>query len=277
MQTHGQASAGRCEWQTTTVPTIRAVRGSAFTEEERQAILERFREAWLRLEDADDRHDAPAAEAARADMAAAARDYVAGVPIVSLSRCPFTGQVFETSLDIFGIDGLWWAYDYDYRPYVEPIPTFFAWTGAMQLDGPIPSWSLKAMVGPSAPFVLPRILEHPHVRAVVSSVLIGEHIGFPIVYYASPLPHDLERVDDWGHRFHSYLRPDGSPTSAHSVQDPNEQDFELGPWIEQGKLSWIEPGDLRLDVRSGLEHCPYLDLPGERRRRYVQEGETWLA
>jgi hypothetical protein len=259
------------------VPTIRAARGSAFTSDERRELLDRFRAAWTLLESADERHDNAAAEAARATMAAVAEEYVAAVPIVALSRCPFTGEVFETSLDIMGIDGLWWAYEYDYRPYVEPIDTFFAWSGALQLDGPIPEWSLKSMVGPAAPFVLPRILEHPDVRAVVSSVMIGEHVGFPTVYFASPIPHDLERVDDWGHRFHSYLRPDGSPTSAHSVQTPRDQDFELAPWIERGKLAWIEPGDLDLSLRSATSGCPYLDLPGERRRRYVQEGETWLG
>jgi hypothetical protein len=257
------------------VPTIRAKRGNAFSEEERRAILDRFRAAWSVVDAGD--ADRATIDAARAEMAAAAAEYVAGVPIVSLSRCPITGQVFETSLDIHGIDGIWWGYDYDYRPYVEPIPTFFAWTGAMQLDGPIPEWSLKAMVGPAAPFVLPRLLDHPHLRAVVSSVLVGEHIGFPIVYYASPIPHDLERVDDWGHRFYYFTRADGTPGSDHSVQDDDEKDFDLGPWLDRGKLSWIAPGDLSLTLRQGRDECPYLNLPGERRRRYIQEGDTWLA
>ncbi len=257
------------------MPTVRARRGTPFHAAERAAILARFRAGWETIDRARELHDAEAE--ARREMAEAAEAYVDAVPIVVLSRSPFTGEVFETSLDIDGIDGLWWAYDYDYRPWVEPPRGLFAWTGALKLGGPIPTWSLKAMVGPEVPFVVPRILDHPAIRAVVSSVLVGEHVGFPIVYYADPVPPDLERVDDWGHRFYSFVRPDGTPASAHSVQNDAAKDYDLGPWLDRGKLQWIVPGDLTLELVGGRDGCPYLDLPGERRRRYVQEGDTWLA
>jgi hypothetical protein len=263
--------------QTRGVPTIRSLRGAALTQAERDHLVARFRDAWQRREAADDAGDRAAVDAATAEITGIVDEYRQGVPIVSLSRCPFTGEVFETSLDIGGIDGPWWAYEYEFRPYVEPPPTFFAWTGAMQLDGPIPDWSLKTMVGPSVPFVLPRILDHPDVRAVVSSVLIGEHVGYAIVYFAQPIPRDLDRVDDWGHRGHLAERPDGSPVYVHAVNSDDENDYDLGPWIERGKLAWIEPGDLTLTLRTEAAGCPYVDLPGERRRRYVQEGITWLA
>jgi len=261
------------------MPTVRARRGSPFTAEERAGIIGRFRAAWETKEAAELHRPAdPGTEAeARETMAAAAAEYVDAVPIVSLSRSPLTGEVFETSLDIDGLDGLWWAYDYDYRPYVEPPRGLFAWTGALKIDGPLPDWSLKAMVGPEVPFVLPRILDHPALTAVVSSVLVGEHVGFPIVYFADPVPPDLERVDDWGHRSYMYARPDGSPASAHSTQDDAEKDFDLRLWLDAGRLLWIAPGDLSLELHRGADGCPFLDLPGERRRRYIQEGETWLA
>jgi hypothetical protein len=133
------------------------------------------------------------------------------------------------------------------------------------------------MIGPEPPFVLPRILEHPSIKGVVSSVLIGEHVGFVIAYFADGPHPDLERVDDWGARSHQYLRADGSPTAGHSVQADEEKDFDLGPWFDSGKLQWIAPGDASLTLRSGREGNPYLGLGGERRRRYLQEGETWLA
>jgi hypothetical protein len=259
------------------VPTIRSLRGSAFTQPERDVLVGRFREAWLRREAADDAGDLATKAAATAEITGIVDEYRAGIPIVSLSRCPFSGEVFETALDIYGIDGPWWAYEYEFRPYVEPPATFFAWTGAMQLDGPIPDWSLKAMVGPAVPFVLPRILEHPDVRAVVSSVLVGEHVGYPIVYFAQPTPLTLERVDDWGHAGHLVERPDGGPAYLHAVKSDDENDYDLARWIERGKLSWIEPGDLGLTLRNEIAGCPYVGLPGERRRRYVQEGTTWLA
>jgi hypothetical protein len=259
------------------MPTIRARRGPTWSAEERAALVGRFRAAWLAYQAADDAGDAEAARRHHAAALAVAEEYVNAVPIVSLSRCPLTGQVFETSLDIDGLDGMWWAYEYDFRPYVEPMPTFFAWTGALKPDGPLPDWSLKAMVGPEAPFVLPRILSHPAVRAVVSSVLVGEHIGFPILYVAAPTPYDLERVDDWGHSFYVFTRPDGSVGTAHAVEDDKEKDFDLAPWLDRGKLLWIAPGDLELTLRTGSAGCPFVGLEGERRRRFLQEGETWLA
>lgn len=258
------------------MPTYRAKRGTAFSEEERRAILDRYRRAW-QVKDAAELRGEDVPDEVRRELAAAAQEYVDAVPIMPLSRDPFTDQVFETSFDPYGIDGLWWAYDHDYRPYVPPTDAFFAWTGALRLGGPIPDWSLKAMVGPEAPFVLPRILEHPDVRAVVSQVEVGPHTGYPIVYYARPTPDHLERVDDWGHRAYYFSRPDGSPSSAHSTPDDTEKDFDLRPWMDTGKLMWIEPGDASLMVKTGRAGSPYLDLPGKHRRRYVQEGEDWLA
>ena len=259
------------------MPIYRARRGQAFDAEERIAILNDYKLAWETARRAKEHGDSEREAQARARMADAAGRYVDAVPIVRLSRSPFSGGIFETSLDIFGIEGLWWAYEHDYRPYVEPEPTFFAWTGALQLDGPPPPWSLKTMVGPSIPFVLPRMLEHPDVHAVVSSILVGEHVGYPIVYYASPSPLDLVRVDDWGHDFHSFVREDGSPGVLHAVQTVREKDFELAPWLESGKLSWISPGDLSLGLREGVAGCPFVGLEGERGRRYFQQGHTWLA
>jgi hypothetical protein len=257
----------------------RSKRGLPFTRPERAALLERFRAAWTAVEAAELRAD-PDVEAAadgRRRMAEVAGEYVEAVPIVAVSRSPVDGEVFETSLDTYGVDGLWWAYDYEYRPWVAPPRTFFAWTGSLKLDGPVPEWSLKAMVGPEVPFVLPRILDHPAISAVVSTIGVGPHVGYPIAYFADPVPQDLERVDDWGHRSYSFVRPDGSPGSAHSTQDDAEKDFELRRWLDEGKLLWIAPGDASLTLRRGADGCPFLELPGERRRRYIQEGDTWLA
>jgi hypothetical protein len=245
-----------------------------FSADERADVVGRFWAAWARLEAADDAGQVEQAAARRAEMSAIAREYEAGTPIVDLSRSPFNGQIFQTSLDIDGLDGPWWAYEYEFRPYVEPVATFFAWTGALQFDGPVPDVPLQAMVGPDAPFVLPRMLEHPDVRCVVSSVLVGEHVGFPLVYFADPTPRGLERVDDWGHREHSFLRPDGTPTSDHSIQIDDDRDLDLGPWLDQGKLQWIAPGDTSLTLRTGRAGCPFLDLPGSRTRQYVRRGQV---
>jgi hypothetical protein len=251
------------------VPKYWSKRGSVYTLEERARLILEFYAAMKRREDGDPH--------AADQMAHVIDQYTAATPIVSVSRCPFTGDVFETSLDIFGLDGMWWAYDHNYRPHVAPIATFFAWTGSMQLDGPIPNLPLKSMIGPTAPFVLPRILSHPDVTAVISSVLVGEHVGFPVVYFAQPMPHDLDRCDDWGHSLHFYARADGSPTSAHETEYDPDKDTELERWIADGKLAWIAPGDIDLSLQTSTVGCPYLAVGGDRNRQYIENGKLWTA
>jgi hypothetical protein len=259
------------------MPIYHARRGQAFDAEERAEILNRYKLAWETERRARDEGDSQRAMQAQKRMDAAVERYIDAVPIVRISRSPISGAVFENSLDIFGIDGLWWAYDRDYRPFVERVATFFAWTGALTLEGPPPVWSLKTMVGPGVPFVLPRMLRHPHMTAVISSLLIGEHVGYPIVYFADPTPFELVRVDDWGRDHYQYVREDGTPASQHAVQHSAEKDFELEPWLESGKLRWIAPGDLGLELRSGVKGCPYVGLEGERGRQYFQRGRSWVS
>ena len=259
------------------MPRIWSKRGAVYSKAERIDMLVRFYEAWNRAERADEAQDEPSAQQARGEATSIARIYESATPVVSLSRSPFSGKVFESSLDNFDIDGLWWAYEFDYRPHIPPVATFFGWTGAMKLEGPIPNVPLKSMVGPEVPFVLPRLLDHPAIKAVVSSVLVGEHVGFPVVYYADPVPPKLERVDDWGHALYSTTKPDGSPTAGHSVEYDYDKDFELGPWLASGKLQWIAPGDIDLTVCSGEKGCPFVALEGQRHRQYIQGGERWFA
>ncbi len=261
----------------TFVPTYRSNRGAVYSVTERAELISAFHAARADRTQASEAGDDQAEAAFTERMLAISDTYASATPIVSLSRCPFTAEVYETSLDIFGLDGMWWAYEYDYRPYVEPISSFFAWSGAMQLDGSVPTVPLMSMVGPSAPFVTPRVLEHPAVRAVMSSVLIGEHVGFPVVYFAVPTPHHLERVDDWGHDYHAFVTPDGVPHSAGATEDDTEKDIDLERWIRDGKLMWIEPGDIDLRLRSTVDDCPFLDVGGNRKRQYIRNGKVWVA
>lgn len=252
------------------MPRIRSLRGKVYSTTERADLIGRFTAARDRSESGD--------RSAAAERLAIVKEYEAATPIVSLSRSPVGGEVFETSLDTFDLDGMWWAYDYDYRPYVEPTTSFFAWSGAMQIDRPVDHVHVKAMVGPEVPFVLERLLDHPAITAVVSSVLVGEHVGYPIVYYVDGTPPlDIERVNDWGHSTYTIVRPDGSLSSGHATEYDYGKDFELGRWLDSGKLQWIAPGDIDLTLRSGREGCPFLDLPGERRRQYIEDGVRRFA
>lgn len=255
----------------------RALRGAPFTAEERASLLDRYFAAHRAADAAELARPERDASAFHAEMAQVGDAYMAGLPIVPISRSPLSGEIFETSIDTFDIDGLWWAYDHLYRPYVPAPDDLYGWTGALKVDGPLPAYSLKAMPGPDVPFILPELMAHPGMVAVVSALPIGRHVGFPICYFANPLPHDVERADDWGIGTHTYRRADGTLTSDHAVESDARKDFELRPWLESGRLRWIAPGDETLALQAGVDGCPYLDLPGERRRRYLQRGRTWLA
>ncbi len=164
---------------------MRALRGEPFAADERAALLERYFAAYRAAEAAELARPERDASAFRAEMAAVARTYVDAVPILAVARSPFSGEVFETSLDTFDVDGLWWAYDYEYRPYVPRPVDLYGFTGALKVDGPLPAFSLKAMLGPDVPFVLPALMADPSMVAVLSAVRIGPHVGFPVTYWAS--------------------------------------------------------------------------------------------
>lgn len=252
----------------------RARRGTPFDAAERRSILDRHRRAWEAADAAEDAGDDAALRAARAELAAAAAAYVDGCPIVPVSRSPHSGQLFVTSLDTFDLDGLWWASEYEHRPPIAPPPDLLGWTGAMRLDGPLAHSHLQTMVGPDVPFVIPRLLEHPSVVAVVSAVRVGPHVGYPIAYFAEPMVHGIERVDDWAHFHHILVGPDGRARLDHAVQHDADRETELGPWLRSGRLRWIAPGDDAFVLRSGEAGCPYAELEGHRRLQYVREGRV---
>ena len=66
---------------------------------------------------------------------------------------------------------------------------------------------------------------------------------------------------------------DGKPLAEDHSKDP--WDFELAPWMESGKLLWIEPGDVSLALRRGLP-SPYVDLPGVREEQIIAGGRVSL-
>ena len=187
-------------------------------------------------------------------------EYVAGLPRVKVARCPFTDAVVTHSLDTAGLDGLWWRYE-DVVQQAEDLPaTFFALTGAVRLGEPVEDVPFLVKPGPEAPYVVPRILLHNDVRAVVSQVAVGAHTGYAVTYFADPAPPLLARVNTWGANEHWFTDERGTWWDS-SDEDESELDFELAPWVDSGKLRWVAPGDADGRLRTGLDGCPYVDLP----------------
>lgn len=206
--------------------------------------------------------------------------YLDGLPVRALSRCPFTGEVLSMAIDDFGIDGLWWNDSAPKRPENKLPETYFAIDGAMKLEGETENAPFLCSPGPDVPFVLPGLLEFTQVRAVISTIKIGRHTAFPIVYYADPMLYGVMRVNDWGTEQYwdeSSIFPEMTTAGQYIslVPDVEGYDFDLAPWIRSGKLLWIAPGDETLTLHGHVKGCPYLDLQGSRMPKYIQNGKVW--
>lgn len=202
------------------------------------------------------------------------REYEAGVPVVALSRCPITGQVAYHSIDYFDLDGLWWNYEGPIRPREQLLPTYFAVTGAVRLLGLPARAPFLSKPGPEVPYVIPRLLQHGSVVAVLSSLGIGPHQGFAILYFAHPVP-DVTRVNTWGTNEYQVVDAEGDIGWDEAPLVESDMDFELAPWISAGRLWWIAPGDPSLTLRGEVAGCPYLGLSGRRAVTRIQAGRVW--
>jgi hypothetical protein len=184
--------------------------------------------------------------------------------------------VLEYPIDHMGIDGLWWNRDYAVRPDPEPLdPHFFGLTGALKLTGRIPKAPILVETGPEVPFVIPRALQLPGVLAVVSSLSIGPHVGYPIAYFADPIPEKTPRVNTWGVEKYWYCTAEGEIKWGEAEDFEAEYDYDLARWIKGGQLKWIAPGDEDLVLHDSVRGCPYVGLSGRQESLCVQDGEVW--
>jgi hypothetical protein len=224
----------------------------------------------------DGQHGAEAKELAqtRQSLMALVDRYLAGLAPMPLSRCPFTGEPFSYVIDTGGLDGLWWDYEAPVRPAGKPPTTFFALDGALHLEQPLENFPHLCRPGPEAPFVVPRLLERPEISAVVSSLAVGPHLGFAIVYFAQPVPMNIPRLNEWG-ALEYWIPGESGYLGWDTVEeDPTAYDYDLEPWIRAGKLLWIAPGDEGVMLHSDVRRCPYLGLPGRRYPLFITAGEV---
>ena len=256
----------------------------ALTKTDRDALLSRHRRARAAYEQGMDLHvealDQPGeigideesrayvdsaayrqARAAYAEMVAVEDEYFRRLPRIAVAPCPFCAQPLHRSFDPFGLDGLWWRSD---AQPDEPAPClhFCVLLGAVELAGPAPPRAFDVHPGSGVPFVVPRLLGHPEMTAVLSQLPMEGGVAYPIAYFAPKRPPVQALTASWARTNHVYTTQLG----VHGWRAAGEVlDFDLGPHLASGRLRWCVPGTGQL----GEGDCPYLDLPGERAPQFV--------
>jgi hypothetical protein len=200
------------------------------------------------------------------------------LPEVPVARCPFTDAPVWWPIDTAGLDGWFWEYPSGARrhPRARP-PSWLAMTGAMRLAEPVEHTAFAVAPGPGVPFVVPRILgAAPEVRGVIAQVAVGSHTGWAISYFGRPAP-GTRLVNLWGADSYPVVE-DGLWTGwGREESGVVRYDFDLEPWVGTGALLWITPGDESATLRTGVDGCPYLGLPGPRRLAVVEGGHVRYA
>ncbi len=203
--------------------------------------------------------------------------YFDDLPRVPMSACPYCGKALVRSFDPWGVDGLWWGID-PICEWDEPTPCdhFRVLLGALQIDeATLPTDMLmESQPGPEVPFVVPRLLEHPNMIAVVGEITM-ERGGpaYAIAYYSDQFIEPISLHQEWRRNVHWY-QEDGESmwTYANSPWD-----FELEPHVKSDQLRWVlldtgeDPPLLRKS--SDGETCPFIGLAGERQKQVISAGE----
>jgi hypothetical protein len=230
------------------------------------------------LETADDHEYAAASitfEKSTCQLQKLISEYETKLPRIPLSRCPFSGEIFTLAIDTFDLDGPWWNAEAGARPVEASLPSLFTYTGAIQLEEDVPQTPFLCKPGPEVPFVVPRLLAEPDIKAVISTLKIKKYTAYCIAYFSEPTPFDLLRVNHWGLNYYTAEHPDLSGYQSKSFETEQEYDFDLKPWIKAGKLLWIDTDDANLILHSTLSRFPYADLPGRKYPVGLFNGKIW--
>jgi hypothetical protein len=194
---------------------------------------------------------------------------------VTVARSPDSATLVRWRIDTVGLDGWYWRYETAAVDDPDPMPAgWLAMNGAMRLVEPVEINPELVVPGPGMPYVVPRLLRAPGVRAVIAQVAVGRHTGWPITYFG-PRPLDTPLVNTWGRAEHYVYDADGTWLGwSDNLERVSDYDFELADWLRSGKLLWIAPGDDSGTLREGVDGCPYLDLPGPRKIARIEDGKV---
>lgn len=224
------------------------------------------------------KHDIDSIRKLRSDFKLLLEEYVENVPLLPVSRCPICDDTLEIAIDLGGLDSPWW-WDVCPRDFSPPgaCEHFRVFLGALDLHGRQPvevdTWSV--LPGPGAPYIIDRMLSMEGMQAVITELKVGTgDTGYLIAYYsAEPIPtNDLHQ--EWRRQTWTVYDDNDEPIAKDLVNDP--WDFDLAPWLDSGKLLWIDPGDDSLTLKEG-KPCPYEALPGTHEDQEIDDGTLELG
>ena len=233
-----------------------------WTAAERERVLRELAEVRAQRGQALDQEDWKLGDVLMAKLDQLEAAYYAGLPRLVMSCCPFDGKPLVRTFDPIGLDGLWWHPDVTPEE-VPTCPHFCVLGGAVNYQGLPPlAGDEEVYPGPEIPFVYPRLLALPGVVAVISSLpMENGYLAYPIGYFAEKRPPGEQLVAGWRHKHHEWRDQLGQYGSRY---ENDKWDFDLRPWLEQGKILWTPPGSERTKLADEpRERCPYLDLPGK--------------
>lgn len=202
------------------------------------------------------------------------KEYLKKTPTIPISRCPYSSEVTYYSIDNIGIDGPWWDYTKPLRAMSNLPMTFHTITGSMKLSGNTEFTSHQVRPGPEKPYLIKQLIEAEGVKAVISTIQIGNHTSYVVVYFKEEVDLEVEPAKIWG----QYIWERIDRTGKRVYLEPSEREFsyifELTNWVEEGKFLWIQPGDKEFTLRTGVDGCPYIGVDGDERFQIIIDGEV---
>ncbi len=198
--------------------------------------------------------------------------YLESLEIVNLSRCPLSGRLVSIPMDLAGFGGPWWDYEHPVRELWSGPSSFCGFTGGANLLKLSEKIDHFCKPGISQPFVLPKVLRLPGVRAVLSSFLVADTPIYVLSHFAEQRPVEMPCISDLASSY-ATLIINGRPVKREGIPvETLEIDFELERWIRIGKLYWIAERDESCLLRSDLKLCPYLKIANDKSIVRVSRG-----
>jgi hypothetical protein len=190
-------------------------------------------------------------------VAQAERSYFDALPRIPMGVCPYCDRPLMRSFDAEGFDGLWWRSDA--TPEEAPsCPHFCVLLGAVAYHKIRPrGGDFDVHPGPEAPYVIPRLLAHPSMVAVISKVPMAPGwTAYPIAYFAERRPKPEDLTAGWARTNFVCTTQLGE----HCCKVLHERwDFDLAPWVRKEKVRW---------------QCAPVSRPGQRERIAVYQNHV---